>query len=422
MPGSDGERGSALVEAAILFPCLVLLLHWSVALTDVSLLKLAASEAARFALWETTVWKSPARIQLQLEQRFAARAARGSGLLLFPDPRALRFRASVASVAPEPFKSGAAPSIPLPGSVGRFASAAAASIPASIGDALRRFRFEARGAADVRAGVSIASHRSSILAGGNLPGRPGGGDFERPASLARFALEAPLPSDRPLRLVFETWKAWPRPAPSTQGGPPQAEPDDTYRVVERQVGAQVGRIAFAGIRERPWFARLEALVGGLAGASASRTLLGGQLPELFATGRLDDATSPGPITILPPGPADASFVPNTCRIRGAAGRCANTRAGDVLASSPAPPLSGAEAFTDGEDVPRSTVPFRVQGQYWTRTGGSDGSLGPAVQPYPAAIARDNAYVTSWTCRGHYFAGSTRPEEADVRRRYRPPCR
>ena len=47
----SGESGSALVEAAILFPCVLLILYWSVALTDVLVLKLKASEAARFALW-----------------------------------------------------------------------------------------------------------------------------------------------------------------------------------------------------------------------------------------------------------------------------------------------------------------------------------------------------------------------------------
>ena len=65
------QDGSALVEAAILFPCLLLVLFWSMALTEVLVLKLKASEAARFALWETTVWKSPARIQRQVQQRFA---------------------------------------------------------------------------------------------------------------------------------------------------------------------------------------------------------------------------------------------------------------------------------------------------------------------------------------------------------------
>ena len=49
MRSLGGQSGSALVEAAILFPVLILILYWSIALTDVLVLKLKASEAARFA-------------------------------------------------------------------------------------------------------------------------------------------------------------------------------------------------------------------------------------------------------------------------------------------------------------------------------------------------------------------------------------
>ena len=52
MPRLCEQRGSALVEAAILFPCLLLLLYWSASLTDVLVLKLKSAEAARFALPE----------------------------------------------------------------------------------------------------------------------------------------------------------------------------------------------------------------------------------------------------------------------------------------------------------------------------------------------------------------------------------
>ena len=61
-----GQSGSALVEAAILFPCLLLVLYWSIAVTDFLVLQLKASEAARFALWETTVWKPPSLIDREV--------------------------------------------------------------------------------------------------------------------------------------------------------------------------------------------------------------------------------------------------------------------------------------------------------------------------------------------------------------------
>ena len=64
----SGQSGSALVEAAILFPCLVLILFWSIAFTDVLILKLKASEAARFALWETTAGPEHPMVALTLDK------------------------------------------------------------------------------------------------------------------------------------------------------------------------------------------------------------------------------------------------------------------------------------------------------------------------------------------------------------------
>src|SRR5205807_6114087 len=66
----QSERGSAMVEAAIIFPCLVLILYWSAALTDVMVLKLKAAEALRYSLWEMTVFKPPAQINNEVQQRF----------------------------------------------------------------------------------------------------------------------------------------------------------------------------------------------------------------------------------------------------------------------------------------------------------------------------------------------------------------
>ena len=65
------ERGSALTEAALVVPCLVLIVYWSSALSDVLVLKLKAAEAVRYALWESTVFKSPEQIDVDVQQRFA---------------------------------------------------------------------------------------------------------------------------------------------------------------------------------------------------------------------------------------------------------------------------------------------------------------------------------------------------------------
>jgi hypothetical protein len=155
------------------------------------------------------------------------------------------------------------------------------------------------------------------------------------------------------------------------------------------------------------------------------TIVGGDLPDVFATGRMDDPRARGPITILPQGPPDASFVPNTCdRLKGGQGSCSVQRVGDVRSSTGATKtLDGDDAFTDGEDRTRYTVPYKINTQYWTQSGGADrGDWGStAISAMPRAIATQNGYVTAWGCRGHYFAGAQRAEEANVKRRYGTAC-
>ena len=64
------ERGSALVEAALIMPILVILLYWAIGMTDIMVLRTKASEAARFALWENTVFRAPAEISQDVTTRF----------------------------------------------------------------------------------------------------------------------------------------------------------------------------------------------------------------------------------------------------------------------------------------------------------------------------------------------------------------
>src|SRR3954468_23495801 len=97
----NSERGSTMVEAAIIFPCLVLILYWSAALTDVMELKLKAAEALRYSLWESTVFKAPATINNEVQQRFLdLRSAKNvnlqyTGLLMYPLARDMAWSASV---------------------------------------------------------------------------------------------------------------------------------------------------------------------------------------------------------------------------------------------------------------------------------------------------------------------------------------
>src|SRR4051794_16084369 len=185
----QSEDGSALVEAAILFPVLVLILYWSSALTDVLVLKLKAAEAVRYALWETTVFKPPAQIQDEVQRKFIdLRSPRdvtvqGTGLLL-------------------------APRLPNPGfRVDLDTTSKKVSIGGALDAEMEREGFNIRGKAVARVSVGPGSPDGSpILNGGRLLAA----DLGRPSSLAKMLLQVPLPSERPMELIFDTWKAWPR--------------------------------------------------------------------------------------------------------------------------------------------------------------------------------------------------------------------
>lgn len=410
MRSLGGQSGSALVEAAILFPCLLLILYWSIALTDVLVLKLKAAEAARFALWETTAWKPVSQIEREVQRRFQdLRSPAGieratTGLLLYPRSASLRWSAEVDTAAAEvelaghrpPFKGG-------PGIFGSFVAAVTGWMAGGVQAAMREERFNTSGVASARVRLLHAGRDGSkVLAGGDLPGRRAGNDLGAPRSIAELVLASPLLGRRPLQLVFDTWKAWPRPAAFQFAGAPTdvtVSPQQTYPEVEKQVAAQTGEIAFFGMRRQPWFRALDSVTERIQGSGVAGALIGGHLPRIFSTGRMDSAER-GPITILPQG---------------------KQRAGDVVSEGPRR-LTGLDAFTEGEDATRSTVPHSINGQYWRASGGTDGGSNRSVSPLPARLATGNQYVQAWNCRGRFFAGSIAAQEPDRGRRYQSPCR
>src|SRR2546425_2110373 len=318
MRSPGGQSGSALVEAAIVFPVLILILYWSVALTDVLVLKLKASEVARFALWETTAWKSPRQIDHEVRQRFGDLRSAASidradtALLLFPRSSSLRWGAQVDVAADEVMLTGNRARFNLgPGILGSFLGAASGWMAGGVQAAMRAERFNTFGVASARARLAHAGRAASrILAGGDLPGRRGGNDLGAPRSIAELSLTSPLPDRRPLQLVFDTWKAWPKPAVFQLTRAPAdigTSPLQTYPEVEKRVAAQVDAIAFFGIRRQPWFHSLDSVTARIQAGGVARALLGGTLPRIFSTGRMDSPER-GPITILPQGTQRAGDV------------------------------------------------------------------------------------------------------------------
>ena len=430
-----GQRGTALVEAAIVLPCLVLILLWSIALTDVALLKLKAAEAARFALWETTVWKTREQIDREVRERFDdLRSPAGirratTGLLSFPRASRVRWTSEIDTAAEEVELAGnrlrfaGGPAV-----IGPFVAAATSWISGGVQAAMRSERFDIFGAASARVHLQAGREGSRLLAGGDLLGRRGADDLGARAALGTFALASPLRDRRPLHIVFDTWKAWPKPAafqrtraPTDIGTPPQ----QTYPAVEKQVAAQLEPIAFFGLRQKPWFTALDSVTTRILGNVAAAALAGGRLPRIFSTGRMDSPEG-GPVTIRPIAPPQADFVPDLCDTpAGRQERCTSghhgaQRIGDVEADEERR-LVGLDAYTEAADATRSTVPYRITSRYWRASGGTETGSRPSWSALPARVATSNQYVEAWSCRGYFFAGSTRAQEPRAQRRYRAPC-
>ena len=415
--GPAAEEGSALTEAAIVLPCLVLILYWSAALTDVLVLKLKAAEALRYALWESTVFKAPARIDAEVQAKFVdLRSPRDlrtihTGLLLYPLARDLGWHADVDMTSAEALLGGDSRFEKSGGPWDRFTEMLAGAIGTAVDPATRAMGFNPRGLALARVALARGRHGSGskILKGGDLLGRRGRGDLGAGA-LEDFRFQAPAPAKRPMQLVFDTWKAWPKPAPYTYSGAGtdvSTSTASTYPEVERQVSAQVGRIAFFGVDRVPGLRELRGFVAGVARAGISKKLAGGTLPDIFSSDRMDDvATNRGPITILPPEQPQESWVPHRCQIAGRTVPCPTQRVGDVTASASARPLDGDGSLGEGVDGPRYTVPYRIRTRYWRRPGGMDRELDEAaLEPVKPQLALENGYVRTYRCRGHFFGGS-----------------
>ena len=407
------ERGSALVEAALVVPVLLLLICGAAALTDALTLKLKVAEALRYALWESTVFKAPARIEAEVHARFAdlkspaAVQSRSTGLVLYPSSRGVGFRAQVDMTTGEVALGGSARLVKSAAPWDRFVDALASALDAAVDPATKAMGFNTRGSAVARVSLDAeADAHTAIAQAGEIRNVPG---------LRRFHLQAPLQSQHPMRLVFDTWKAWPKPAPYTftaAGTAVNTDPVHTYPEVERQVSAQVSRIAFFGAQRIPGFDEVRGFVSGLLRAGVTRTLAGGTLPDIFSTDRMDDPrTNRGPITILPPERAVESWVPHLCEIAGAEVPCPTQRAGDVTSAGGPRYLDAEHSIGDRVDRTRYTVPYRIRSNYWTRYGGMDRELdSPRLAPVDPRIAAENGYVKSYRCRGHFFAGAVKAQE------------
>jgi hypothetical protein len=423
-------QGSAMVESAILFPVMILLIMFSAAMTDVMVLKLKSAEALRYALWENTVFKAPAQITGEVQQKFQdlksprSLNSTNTDLMMYPLARDLTWTASVDTTSKTVGLGGSR--VTLPGGFWSSILAGYINLLSSAVDTVTRLeRFNMHGEATVRVSLTRAHHDASsmLLQGGDLIGRRGRNDLGTPGVLDNFTLNAPLASERPMTLIFDTWKAWPKPAPYDNGigsTDVTTSPMTTYPTVENQVAKQVGAIAFFGLTGFSWFRDLNNILGKILGAGITQDLLGGQLPLIFAADAMDGPNA-GPITILPVGVPTESWAPSQCAQRnGGLAKCGNQRVGGMVVSSTTPRyIDSQDSMGTNIDPTRYTVPFKINSRYWKRSGGAaqDTSDSASLQALPAVIATTNDYVKSWNCRGHFFAGSQTAQVTDVAKRY-----
>ena len=422
------ERGSALVEGAIVIPVLVLLLYWSAAITDVMVLKLKGQEAARFAIWEMTVFRSPAQISADVRARFADLRSPASenkpytGLMLYPKASNVVWSAQVQDRGRKVSLGGTWDPPGGATGIGKYLGLLLGFLSRNVDAAMARQQFNVYGYAEATARLDRASHLgSAILNGGDLLGNKGSNDLDHPASMANFSFQTPLRNERPMRLVFDTWKAWPKPAAYTFNGAPtnvNVAPAQSYPVVEEQVADQADKIAFFGIKRNATVAKVTSALNKLFNSAIGRGLAGGHLPDLFSSRPMDDKRVPsraweGPTTILPVEKPDVPFAPG--------GALGSQRLGRSVSNSV---ITGDDTLqlTGSVDRSRYTVPYKINTRYWTADGGATlDTLSGRTSPVKGSIAQQNEYTRAFACRGHYFAGATGPQQADSRKRYRASC-
>ena len=445
--GLKGEEGSALTEAAIIIPILLLVVYWSSAVTDVLVLKLKQAEATRFALWELTVFRDPTAINTDLQTRFAdlksplAAPHNGyTGLLMYPRPADLSWNATINIAAAKVALNGNV-SLPtnLPSILADAINTVINFLSSAVDGAVQSERFNVYVSGSVTVALTHAKHTGSIiLNGGDFLGDHGGQDLGTPAPLTDLVIDPTLerPRPNPSQLVYDSWKAWPKPALYTTNrgtGPlvdPSVSPQSTYPVVESMVSQQVNQICFFGLNRLGFFNTLNNFMGTVLSSGLSQDVLGGDLPTFFATGPMDHALTDfsvhgipgsrsfaaGPVTILPVSAPDAYYVPG--------GGLLTNRLGD-MGSNNASVFSNDDyqGMSQGSDQSRYTVPYRINSKWWTANGGTQGStFGSSVStPGPNTVTTNNNYIKAYACRGHFFAGATKSQVTDHTKRYLGAC-
>ncbi len=369
-----------MVEFSVMLPVMLIILFYSVFLTDLVEVKLVGLEMARYVTWEKVGHRPVSEIKSDAEARFANLTSYNK------DPGDQHHYIGITNVQVKVDKIDDDVEVKMTGEIpranggGGLVGSLMSMVSGGINGVLSWAKLNPRGLVHSEVSLQV---ENKIVPNFSMFG----------VEVKDPALGAPFVFREQSELIYETWKAWPHPEALVGQKTRGADPMTTYPTAEDQVAAQMQHVAYFGagkIRDVPIIGKIVDLIGGVL------SFLG--LPPPIATGTSRD--NDGPITLRPASNTGvASFSPS--------GKTHDSnRLGDKYADHVFYAGSGSpyvDSPDPGVDRSRYSLPFRFNSGHWYRKDG-----GYDVKPLHKQQI-ENEYYQTWLCRGHYYMGMTNPE-------------
>lgn len=369
----ERQEGAATTEFAILLAPLLITLLYSMLFVDLVEVKLKSLELARFVAWESVVYRDPATVKQEAEQRFAnLRSTDLEGAdknnLFSLDGKNIKVTASLDPGLDVEMAGS------VPGKQPSDDSGFLGTMDRSIDAVLSKADLPSKGMA--RSEVSVEVETKLIPDTRILNTELKAEEIKKPLTFSSHHV-----------LVYDTWKAWPNPNNMKGFTDTETSPEDTYPVAERLVGAQVTAMAFLTLNDNKIMGKVNKFID----------IFG--LPPPFATGAfVDDEEDGNPTTLRPVATRSQdgikSFSPSY-------GRNDAFRFGNKKRATPA----YADNPDWGIDHYRRSVPFgpwKNGGHWYSQDGGYN------LKKWKQRLVT-NDYVRTFECRGHYYEGQVVPD-------------
>jgi hypothetical protein len=226
-PRREGQRGSSIVEMAIMAPILTAMVLWLVYFWEMHTARIRAAEAARYIAWQRTATASPAGIGAEAKTRFSdldsSTPAGAQGTSYW---NRLTIQQSSAVDAAAPLVDAGAGAGGLGGVIGSVASLLGGS---AVDPMVRRLGFNTRAGA-VQSAVQFRMDNRVI-----------------PRRIGEYIAQVGAAQNGrgPLDLVFtdsyytyfDTWRAW----------QPGNDPRSTYPAVQGNVRGHMNQLTYLGV-------------------------------------------------------------------------------------------------------------------------------------------------------------------------------